>query len=43
MLRQTPPGIVFDDDRPARIGLPEAVFCQGKSVAAIEALLTCPR
>lgn len=32
-------GILFDHGRTARIGLPEAVFCEGKSQAAIEALM----
>lgn len=31
--------IVFDHDRSARIGLPEAVFCEGKSDEALLALL----
>jgi len=33
-------GILFDHARTARIGLPEAVFCEGKSFAALEELLT---
>lgn len=33
-------GIVFDHARTARIGLPEAVFCEGKSVEALEELLS---
>lgn len=32
-------GILFDHGRTARIGLPEAVFCEGKSREAIAALL----
>lgn len=32
-------GVLFDHGRNARIGLPEAVFCQGKSMAAVHALL----
>lgn len=32
-------GVLFDHARPARIGLPEAVFCQGKHVSVIEKLL----
>lgn len=32
-------GILFDHDRHARIGLPEAVFCQGKSPEAVISLL----
>lgn len=31
--------VLFDHDRAGRIGLPEAVFCQGKSRTAIQALL----
>ena len=31
--------ILFDHDRSARIGLPEAVFCEGKSEEALLALL----
>ena len=31
--------ILFDHGRVARIGLPEAVFCEGKSKAALESLL----
>lgn len=31
--------ILFDHDRSARIGLPEAVFCEGKSEEALQALL----
>lgn len=33
------PGILFDHARRARIGLPEAVFCQGKPESALLALL----
>lgn len=32
-------GILFDHGRTARIGLPEAVFCQGKSQEALHVLL----
>lgn len=32
-------GILFDHERAARIGLPEAVFCEGKSRAALHSLL----
>ena len=32
-------GILFDHARASRIGLPEAVFCEGKPVAAIRELL----
>ena len=32
-------GIVFDRERVARIGLPEAVFCEGKPRTALHALL----
>ena len=32
-------GILFDHGRTARIGLPEAVFCEGKSRDAVETLL----
>lgn len=35
-------GIFFDHARKARIGLPEAVFCQGKSAEAILALMRGP-
>jgi NCAIR mutase (PurE)-related protein len=35
-------GILFDHARRARIGLPEAVFCQGKSRDALLALLEGP-
>jgi pyridinium-3,5-biscarboxylic acid mononucleotide synthase len=31
--------VLFDFDRNARIGLPESVFCQGKPLAALTALL----
>lgn len=33
-------GILFDHSRTARIGLPEAVFCEGKPIAAIVELLS---
>lgn len=33
------PGILFDHDRKKRIGLPEAVFCEGKTFDAILALM----
>jgi hypothetical protein len=33
-------GILFDHSRTARIGLPEAVFCEGKPFAAIVELLS---
>ncbi len=32
-------GILFDHARASRIGLPEAVFCEGKPVAAVRELL----
>ena len=32
-------GILFDHARTARIGLPEAVFCEGKSFAAVQELM----
>lgn len=32
-------GILFDHSRTARIGLPEAVFCEGKPVQAVQELL----
>ncbi|MDL2260393.1 nickel pincer cofactor biosynthesis protein LarB [Deltaproteobacteria bacterium OttesenSCG-928-K17] len=32
-------GVLFDHARPARIGLPEAVFCQGKHITVLEKLL----
>ncbi|MDR1044253.1 MAG: nickel pincer cofactor biosynthesis protein LarB [Candidatus Adiutrix sp.] len=32
-------GIFFDHARPDRIGLPEAVFCQGKHISVLERLL----
>lgn len=32
-------GILFDNERAARIGLPEAVFCEGKSGIALHILL----
>jgi NCAIR mutase (PurE)-related protein len=33
-------GLLFDHARPARIGLPEAVFCQGKHLSVLEKILT---
>ncbi len=33
-------GILFDHARTARIGLPEAVFCEGKPFAALQELLS---
>lgn len=38
-LRDIDSGILFDHARLARINLPEAVFCQGKSLKALEKLL----
>jgi NCAIR mutase (PurE)-related protein len=35
------PGILFDHARKARIGLPEAVFCQGKPAASLMELMAC--
>lgn len=32
-------GVLFDHARPDRIGLPEAVFCQGKHISVLEKLL----
>ncbi|GHV56735.1 1-(5-phosphoribosyl)-5-amino-4-imidazole-carboxylate carboxylase [Deltaproteobacteria bacterium] len=32
-------GLLFDHARPARIGLPEAVFCQGKHPSVLEKIL----
>ncbi len=32
-------GVLFDHARPGRIGLPEAVFCQGKHISVLEKLL----
>lgn len=32
-------GVLFDHARPSRIGLPEAVFCQGKHISVLERLL----
>lgn len=32
-------GVLFDYHRAARIGLPEAVFCEGKSTAVVAALM----
>jgi NCAIR mutase (PurE)-related protein len=34
------PGILFDHSRRARIGLPEAVFCQGKPLSSLVELLS---
>jgi NCAIR mutase (PurE)-related protein len=33
-------GLLFDHARPDRIGLPEAVFCQGKHLSVLEKILT---
>ncbi|MDR0355281.1 MAG: nickel pincer cofactor biosynthesis protein LarB [Deltaproteobacteria bacterium] len=33
------PGVLFDHARKARIGLPEAVFCQGKPLSSLRELL----
>lgn len=33
-------GILFDHSRTARIGLPEAVFCEGKPIEAVQELLS---
>ena len=33
-------GILFDHARTSRIGLPEAVFCEGKPLEAVEELLS---
>ena len=33
-------GILFDHARTSRIGLPEAVFCEGKPFEAVEELLS---
>jgi NCAIR mutase (PurE)-related protein len=35
------PGVLFDHARQARIGLPEAVFCQGKPASSLKELLAC--
>lgn len=32
--------VIFDHDRTARIGLPEAVFCEGKATETVTGLLT---
>ena len=32
-------GLLFDHSRPGRIGLPEAVFCQGKHLSVLEKIL----
>jgi NCAIR mutase (PurE)-related protein len=34
------PGILFDHARRARIGLPEAVFCQGKPLSSLKELMS---
>ena len=39
MPEKNTPCIRFDSDRPRRIGLPEAVFCQGKPRRALHTLL----
>ena len=39
MPQDTMHGVLFDHARTARIGMPEAVFCEGKNKAAIMALL----
>lgn len=39
MTEHTMQGILFDHGRGARIGMPEAVFCEGKSLDALRALL----
>jgi NCAIR mutase (PurE)-related protein len=38
-LEPISPGVLFDHARRARIGLPEAVFCQGKPVSSLRDLL----
>lgn len=38
MTDSVAPGILFDYARAGRVGLPEAVFCEGKPLAAMEAL-----
>ncbi|MCK9543830.1 MAG: nickel pincer cofactor biosynthesis protein LarB [Novosphingobium sp.] len=32
-------GFVHDEDRPARLGMPEAIFCEGKDAPALNAIL----
>ena len=39
MTEKSTPCIRFDNDRPKRIGLPEAVFCEGKPRRALHTLL----
>lgn len=39
MTEKSTPCIRFDTDRPKRIGLPEAVFCEGKPRRALHSLL----
>ena len=39
MTEKNTPCIRFDNDRPKRIGLPEAVFCEGKPRRALHTLL----
>lgn len=39
MTEKNTPCIRFDTDRPQRIGLPEAVFCEGKPRRALHSLL----
>lgn len=39
MTEKSTPCIRFDTDRPKRIGLPEAVFCEGKPRRALHTLL----
>ena len=39
MTEKNTPCIRFDNDRPTRIGLPEAVFCEGKPRRALHTLL----
>ena len=39
MLNNTDIGLLFDHARPDRIGLPEAVFCQGKHLSVLEKIL----
>lgn len=33
-------GFVHDTERPARLGMPEAIFCEGKDPAALDAIVT---
>lgn len=33
-------GFVHDADRPVRLGMPEAIFCEGKDAAALDAIVT---